>query len=242
MNKSKKTLHDKSVAQCVSDFIDDRISSDDLNFLLSQEDEEWKATLNAYAATQKALSSSEPMVDFSQFDLLSRVREGIDGIEPDQLPDQSNAEPANVVDLLARKAELNDTDSANLGSSLSSASLSHDSLVNKEQRKNNIISVKTFAMVASVAFVVVLGGQLFLSQDSGFASGEGGSVETVASLDQTHSILDNPQDIKTLSLDVHNDRLQSYLRQHAEQSAMATNQGMISMARIVSFSVENDDQ
>jgi len=234
MKKSKETLHDENVAQCVSDFVDDRISSDDLDFLLSQENEKWETTLNAYAATQKVLSSAEPVADFSQFDLLSRVREGIDGIEPDQLPDQSNTETDNVVDLLARKAELTATES--------SSSLSNASLPNKEQRKGNIVSVRTFAMAASVAFVALLGGQLFLSQDNGFSNVENLSVVAAVSVDQTSSILDNPQDIKTLSLDVHNDRLQSYLRQHAEQSAMATNQGMISMARVVSFSVENDDQ
>ncbi len=231
MNKSKETLHDENVAQCVSDFVDDRLSSEDLDFLLSQENEKWETTLKSYAATQQALNSAEPMTDFSQFDLLSRVREGIDGIEPDLLPDETETSPSNIVDLSERKAAFTESNARHL-----------DALSDSENsRKSNVISVKMFAMAASVAFVALLAGQLFLSQGNDF-NGEGLPVIAVANLDQTDSILDDPQDIQALSLDVNNDRLQSYLRQHAEQSAMATNQGMISMARVVSFSTEQDEQ
>ena len=90
---------------------------------------------------------------------------------------------------------------------------------------------KTFgslALAASVAFVVISGGSYVL--DSG---------EPVVQPIQA-SINSLPVDLKPLqhvNVVVENKRLQNYLRQHAEQSTMAAGQGMLPMARVVSYPI-----
>lgn len=218
MNASKEMLRNEKLAQCLSDFIDDTVSSEDLDYLLEQDSKDWESRLKTYALTKSVMENTAPTSDVASFDILSGVREGIKGIVPDDIDNQQGElapvkRNENVVNLQGRD-ELNDI----------------------SLKKSNVITFKAFAMVASVAFLAVLAGQLFISQETNDYT----ESLTVANLDQNNAILASPQDIKTLSLDVHNERLQSYLRQHTEQATMAIGQGMIPMARVVSFSVEDE--
>ncbi|MCZ2720827.1 hypothetical protein O1D97_04010 [Marinomonas sp. 15G1-11] len=232
MNTSEETLQNERIALSLSDLVDDRLSTEDLDFLLELDAKDLDAKLNAYAITKQVMgNATEARLNMAEFDLLHRVRVGIEDIVPDAVDTVTDEtfegnvthRDTNVVNLMQQKI-------------LADAKLDND---NASEKKGNLISMKSFALAASVAFVALLGGQLFLSQDAGFSSANLDTL-AVASVDQTDDILASPQDIKALSLDVHNERLQSYLRQHTEQATMATGQGMIPMARVVSFSLEDE--
>lgn len=86
------------------------------------------------------------------------------------------------------------------------------------------------AIAASVAMVVVFGGDFLLN---GSASNQV-AVQTPANL----STIKDIKAIQPASLESDNKRLQSYLRQHAEQSALTSGQGMMPMAKVVSYPTE----
>jgi sigma-E factor negative regulatory protein RseA len=225
MNASKEMLRDEKLAQCLSDFIDDTLPSEDLDYLLEQDSKDWESRLNAYALSKAVMGNTAPSTDLASFDILSGVREGIKDI----LPDDEGHESAGL-----GLSQQNDN-IVNLKDQKNSVESQFDNRI-KPSKKSHVITVKMFAMAASVAFIAVLAGQLFIGQETpGYINSS-----AVASLDQSNAILESPQDIKTLSLDVNNERLQSYLRQHTEQATMAIGQGMIPMARVVSFSVEDE--
>lgn len=86
------------------------------------------------------------------------------------------------------------------------------------------------AVAASVAFAVVLGGNLFFEADR---SSSTASFATV-SLPQQSSV----EPLNALNAEEalqNNKRLQNYLRQHAQQASMTVGQGMIPMAKVVGF-------
>lgn len=87
------------------------------------------------------------------------------------------------------------------------------------------------AVAASVAFVVILGGNLLLDSDTAttmptFAASSNASQVTPA----------EPMTALTAEDALHNnERLQNYLRQHAQQASMTVGQGMIPMAKVVGY-------
>lgn len=84
------------------------------------------------------------------------------------------------------------------------------------------------AVAASVAFVVVLGGNVLLSNNPATetpnfaANAPEQDLSVLAATDSDVRIEDN-------------ERLQNYLRQHAQQASMTVGQGMIPMAKVVSY-------
>ena len=226
MKTSNETLRDEKLSLCLSDFIDDTLSSEDLDYLLEQDSKDWESKLNAYALAKSVMENTAPTADVASFDILSGVREGIKGMVPDDAESQTKESAfVKANETIVPFQEQKGTDSSSL-----------DAPANTSLAKSNVITFKLFAMAASVVFVAVLAGQLFLGQELSDYT----ASSTVAHLDQNSSLLESPQDIKTLSLDVHNERLQSYLRQHTEQATMTIGQGMIPMARVVSFSAEDE--
>ncbi|MGO3346600.1 MAG: sigma-E factor negative regulatory protein [Marinomonas sp.] len=93
-----------------------------------------------------------------------------------------------------------------------------------------------FAVAASVAFIVVLGGNLILDADS-VTTPELASTTSPAKTHEVSSVA-SLSELKQSPMDVDSLRLQNYLRQHAEQSAMTVGQGMIPMARVVSYPIK----
>ncbi|AEF55775.1 sigma-E factor negative regulatory protein [Marinomonas posidonica] len=89
------------------------------------------------------------------------------------------------------------------------------------------------AMAASVAFVVVLGGNLLLKPDASQVPLTAEVIPVKAAQPVTPLAELNQQ---RLPLD--NVKLQQYLRQHAEQATMTVGQGMIPMARVVNYPVQ----
>ncbi|MEL0614468.1 sigma-E factor negative regulatory protein [Marinomonas arenicola] len=91
-----------------------------------------------------------------------------------------------------------------------------------------------FAVAASVAFVIIVGGNLILNPASKTAP-------AVAVQDTTHSLaipVTSLAELKKQPMDVDSLRLQNYLRQHAEQATMTVGRGMIPMARIASYPIK----
>lgn len=89
------------------------------------------------------------------------------------------------------------------------------------------------AVAASVALVVVLSGNLLLG-------GADSSMTTPTFAAASTPIIEqkNVLPVHEISGDValeNNERLQNYLRQHAQQASMTVGQGMIPMARVVSY-------
>lgn len=106
----------------------------------------------------------------------------------------------------------------------------------KEPKKKRDRSLWTgFALAASVAFLVVLGGNVILNPAHNTVPV---SVAKIDNNDVSKLPVMSLAELKKQPLDVDSLRLQNYLRQHAEQATMTVGQGMIPMARIASFPVE----
>ncbi|MBM6551399.1 hypothetical protein [Marinomonas ostreistagni] len=85
------------------------------------------------------------------------------------------------------------------------------------------------AVAASVAFAVVLGGNVLLDSNDGVAT-----PNFVANSNAQAEPLATASSADTIRLE-DNERLQNYLRQHAQQASMTVGQGMIPMAKVVGY-------
>ena len=211
---SKQEQNDR-LAESLSSLMDDHCDATEIDEILEQDAKEWQQKMQAYALTSSILSSDNH-VDNLGMDLVSRVREGIDKLEEEDATQGENVvsfDQFQAPDSVPVKAPNTD--------------------VNESKVHFLKQAVTGFAMAASVAFVVIGGGSYLLEDES---------AQTAPAFAQAPSLA-LPIDVKPLQqvsaeLDVDNKRLQSYLRQHAEQSTMAAGQGMLPMARVVSYPVE----
>lgn len=105
--------------------------------------------------------------------------------------------------------------------------------------KNNVsrpvwqVMLSGAAIAASVTFVIVFGGNALLTTDTN-------APNLVAEIrTPVNDLVITPlSELNNESLLVDNVRLQNYLRQHAEQATMTVGQGMIPMARVVSYPIQ----
>jgi sigma-E factor negative regulatory protein RseA len=209
---SKQEQNDR-LAESLSSLFDDQCDATEIDEILEQDAKEWQAKMHAYALTSSILSS-DSQVNHVATDLMSRVREGIDKL------DETDAKLGeNVVSFDQFQVPVDGP----------------EEILKKAPSESKIHFIKQamtgFAMAASVAFVVIGGGSYLLSGDT---------ADVTPALAQAPS-LSLPLDVRPLqqvSVELDNKRLQSYLRQHAEQSTMAAGQGMLPMARVVSYPVE----
>lgn len=210
---SKQEQNDR-LAESLSSLFDDHCEAAEIDEILEQDAKEWQEKMHAYALTSSILSS-DSQVDHLATDLVARVREGIDKLE-----DEDANQGENVVSFDQFQAP-------------QAAPVTEE----KAPRESKVHFLKQtmsgLAMAASVAFVVIGGGSYLL---------EGESNTQSPALAQAPSLA-LPIDVKPLQqvsaeIDIDNKRLQSYLCQHAEQSTMASGQGMLPMARVVSYPVE----
>jgi sigma-E factor negative regulatory protein RseA len=95
------------------------------------------------------------------------------------------------------------------------------------------VMFSSVAVAASVTFLVILGGNVVLTPDAA-------SLNVIADVQSpaTNNAVISLADLKKDRPQVDNVRLQNYLRQHAEQASMTVGQGMIPMARVVSYPVK----
>lgn len=209
---SKQEQNDR-LAESLSSLFDDQCDATEIDEILEQDAKEWQTKMHAYALTSSILSS-DSQVNHVATDLMFRVREGIDKRDEDEAKLGEN-----VVSFDQFQVPV-DVPEALLGK------------VTSDSKIHFIKQAMTgFAMAASVAFVVIGGGSYLLNGDT---------TDVAPALAQAPS-LSLPLDVRPLqqvSVELDNKRLQSYLRQHAEQSTMAAGQGMLPMARVVSYPVE----
>jgi sigma-E factor negative regulatory protein RseA len=100
-------------------------------------------------------------------------------------------------------------------------------------RPNWRVMLSGVAVAASVSFVIILGGNGLLTSDTVHTNAVA-EVRTPTS----NMIVTPLAELDKEVLQADNIRLQHYLRQHAEQAAMTVGQGMIPMARVVSYPVK----
>ena len=91
----------------------------------------------------------------------------------------------------------------------------------------------SLAVAASVAFVVIVGGNELLTPTPTESN-----ILAQVRPPATNMVVTPLADLDKEALQIDNVRLQHYLRQHAEQAAMTVGQGMIPMARVVSYPVK----
>jgi len=90
------------------------------------------------------------------------------------------------------------------------------------------------AMAASVAFMVVFGGNLLLNSDVS----QPPLTAEVSPVKGAQPVATPLAELNQQALPLDNVKLQQYLRQHAEQATMTVGQGMIPMARVVNYPVQ----
>lgn len=88
------------------------------------------------------------------------------------------------------------------------------------------------AVAASVAVAVVMGGNLLLGGSSTDVTTPVFATNSVPVVEQNSISIQNIDGVADLE---NNERLKNYLRQHAQQASMTVGQGMIPMARVVSY-------
>ncbi|ETX10602.1 hypothetical protein MUS1_13545 [Marinomonas ushuaiensis DSM 15871] len=95
------------------------------------------------------------------------------------------------------------------------------------------VMFSSMAVAASVTFVIIFGGNALLTPDTG-------NLNLTANVKSpvTTNTVTSLAELNKEGLQLDNIRLQNYLRQHAEQASMTVGQGMIPMARVVSYPVK----
>ncbi len=211
---SKQEQNDR-LAESLSSLFDDQCDATEIDEILEQDAKEWQAKMHAYALTSSILSS-DSQVEHVSTDLMTRVRAGIDKLDEDDTKLGENVVSFDQFQTPDRSVE---------------------ETLDKVPSDSKIHFIKQavtgFAMAASVAFVVIGGGSYLLNGDTTEATPE---LAQAPSLSLPLNV--RPLQQVSVELDIDNKRLQSYLRQHAEQSTMAAGQGMLPMARVVSYPVE----
>lgn len=193
------------IQHSLSAMFDDEATEDDLQCLLKEESLEEE--MRAFHLIQQSLHKESSMDMDLNVSLVQRVRAQID------LEDSQNN---------ANENRAND-DSGN-----------KDSANNVIPLSRRIRSLwPSLAMAASVAFVVILGGEFLLSPDVAHTNqvAQQPNIETVQPATSLAELNKHPLDADSI-------RLQNYLRQHAEQATMSAGQGMIPMARLASYPKE----
>jgi len=223
MTTSKET--DPVMLDSLSAMFDDEASEQDLQRLL-EADESLDKPMQAFHLIQQSLHQELAISAGVSVNLVSRVRTQIEQ-EDQQATLDYNVQTSTVTSIVQ-------------GSLVSQQTLvkgaSSDAI--EDESTSKIKSVwslwPSLATAASVAVVVVFTGNYFMAPNN--IPTQVAVVETP----QTNVTLP----VTTLSelnkqpLDADNQRLQSYLRQHAEQATISAGQGIIPMARLVSYPTE----
>ena len=200
----------QAVLESLSAMFDDEANQQDLHDLMAQDSADLNDKMAAFHLIQHTLRK-ESDVDLninSGFNLAARVSAQIE-------QEESEKPASNIVPLAPFLS-----------------SLTPDMVADVAPQKRYFWS--GFAVAASVAFAIVVGGNLLLNPAPT-------SAPTVA-VQNTPNTLTVPvtshAELKKQPMDVDNLRLQNYLRQHAEQATMAVGRGMIPMARIASYPIK----
>ncbi|SBS28270.1 hypothetical protein MAQ5080_01059 [Marinomonas aquimarina] len=195
----------------LSAFLDNEATQADIEALLASDINVLADKLDHYAQIQQAIQPDHAVLIEDSGAFLAQMHSKLE---------QGKAE-TNVV------AFPNQPSQATPPAKLEQLELPHMSPTAHRSRRSLFSGL---AVAASVAFVVVLGGNLLLQGDSNnttptFAAStapQATPVEPITALSPEEALQNN-------------ERLQNYLRQHAQQASMTAGQGMIPMAKVVGY-------
>jgi sigma-E factor negative regulatory protein RseA len=199
---------------------DGEATEQDIDSLLNENHAEISRQLESFHLIQQALHKESKVSVGLQDSLVSRIRAEIDA-EDSSSNTTHNSVNNNLITF---------SDASNMVATAESETSAQQ--VSKPTWK---MMFSSMAIAASVTFVVILGGNTLLTSDTN-------NLNTIAEIDvpeQVEStVITSLADLNKESLPADNIRLQHYLRQHAEQATMTVGQGMIPMARVVSYPIE----
>jgi sigma-E factor negative regulatory protein RseA len=194
----------EEVLSSLSAMFDDEATEQDLKRLIDGDSAELSRQLEAYHLIQQSLHKDSSVSVGLEDSLMLRIRAEID-------VDASFPEEQSANNLLPFVFPTE----------------------NKASRPVWRVALSSVAVAASVAFVVILGGNELLTPNTATPN----LVAEVRS-PSTNMVVTPLAELDKDGLQIDNVRLQHYLRQHAEQAAMTVGQGMIPMARVVSYPVK----
>ena len=194
----------QDIHSSMSAMFDGEATEQDLERLIDEDSAELSRQLEAYHLIQQVLHKDSSVAVGLEDSLMRRVRDGID--VDAAFPEEQSAN--NLLPFVLPSE-------------------------NKVPRPTWRVALSSVAVAASVAFVVILGGNEFLTPDVATSN----LVAEVRS-SSNNMVVTPLAELDKDALQIDNVRLQNYLRQHAEQAAMTVGQGMIPMARVVSYPVK----
>ncbi|TDP00491.1 sigma-E factor negative regulatory protein [Marinomonas balearica] len=213
-------LQSTELPEVLSAFMDSELSADELDRLLEKDASQWASDFDRLHRVNHAIHHEASPLEIDTQSFLQSMHNKMAQEEA------SVAHAENVVPIPEASKVRN---------------LSEPSTKNTGARKPTWLfggAVFGGALAASVAFVVVLGGNLLL--DNGVGKDQG--VEQVANNLDVNSQIAPIESLKNNSGLENNERLQEYLKRHAEQSALTSGQGMMPMARVVSYPAPSSTQ
>ena len=202
----------------LSALLDGEATHDDIEHLLQCDSAELSRRLEGYHSIHHALHKETFGFELGD-SLLLRVQSGL-AAEMNLEEDKNQEQGENVVHFLAPKAER--------------TAFVDPGLMGTKKSTEKVFRWPTFlsgmAVAASVSFMIVWGSQMaFLSNDVP------SNLLASANVSSSNMVITPLTESAYQPMQFDEVRLQNYLRQHAEQAAMTVGQGMIPMARIVSY-------
>ncbi|MDB4837543.1 RseA family anti-sigma factor [Marinomonas sp.] len=193
----------------LSAMFDGEATDQDIEYLLIENSKNLDRQLNSFNLISHTLKSQADSSLIESVGLAQNIRDVINEEAVEQSVEVENS-TTSVVSILSASKQ--------------STKVSHNSWK---------MMFSSVAVAASVSFVVIFGGDTLFSQ--GGSDAEAVFASSI-DIEDIISLAELEQQEETMPAD--NMRLQHYLRQHAEQSAMTAGQGVMPMARVVSYPIE----
>jgi sigma-E factor negative regulatory protein RseA len=203
---SRENNDPSEMLSSLSAMFDGEAMEQDIDQLLEGDSAELSRKLESYHLIQQMLHKDSSVAIGLENSLMLRIRDGIDA-DASFAEDQGSISDSNLLSFVMPTE-------------------------NQASKPVWRVALSSVAVAASVAFVVILGGNELLTPDA--------APNLVAEVrsPSTNMVVTPLAELGKEALQVDNIRLQNYLRQHAEQAAMTVGQGMIPMARVVSYPVK----
>lgn len=222
--------HSLDKRSSLSAMFDGEATDKDVECLLNVGSDELSRQLESFHLIQQTLSKGSKVAVGLEDNLVLSIRAQIDA--EDLMAEGLNTESAT------HRNESNTNDGSTRNSSAADNKLIPFVLPTektdmKVSRPIWQVMFSSVAVAASVTFVIIFGGNALLTPE---AENLNFTADTQSSI--TSNAVTSLAELNKGGLQVDNVRLQNYLRQHAEQASMTVGQGMIPMARVVSYPVK----
>lgn len=202
------------VQDSLSAFLDNEATDADIEALLAIDTQTLAQKADHYQQIHNALQAdSEPLI-FDSAEFLNGINRCL----------SEGVEDSNVLAFPKRNPIATTAPPQSIASAPTATTHSKEALPRKKKS-----FVSGLAIAASVAFAVVLGGNLLLNNNMGMDAPVFASNASEQELNVAAPTTDSGLNFED------NERLQNYLRQHAQQASMTVGQGMIPMAKVVGY-------